>query len=49
MFPIRAAPRGTVMDELDVWLPRPRAWNRLIDDDDFKRLSARVLERVRAA
>lgn len=41
--------RGTVMDELDVSLPRPRAWNRLIDDDGFKRLSAQVLERVRAA
>jgi len=40
---------GTVLDDIAIDLPRPRAWDALIDDAGFKALSARVLQQVRAA
>src|SRR4051812_450901 len=40
---------GAVLDDIGVDLPRPRAWDALIEDAGFKALSARVLQRVRAA
>jgi NitT/TauT family transport system ATP-binding protein len=40
---------GAVLDDIAVELPRPRAWDALIDDAGFKALSARVLQQVRAA
>ena len=39
--------KGRVLDEIAVDLPRPRSWDALIEDDDFKALSARVLQLVR--
>ncbi len=41
--------KGRVLKELDVLLPRPRAWDLLIEDAAFKSLSAQVLHLVRAA
>jgi NitT/TauT family transport system ATP-binding protein len=41
--------KGMVMEEVPIDLPRPRAWAALVEDDGFKRLSARVLALVRAA
>ena len=41
--------KGTVLDEIVIELPRPRVWDRLIEDGAFKALSARVLQQVRAA
>jgi NitT/TauT family transport system ATP-binding protein len=41
--------KGRVLEEIEVPLPRPRIWNDLIEDDAFKRLSARVLQLVRSA
>ncbi|MEO6743544.1 MAG: ABC transporter ATP-binding protein [Caldimonas sp.] len=40
---------GSVLDDIAVDLPRPRAWDALIEDAAFKTLAARVLQRVRAA
>jgi NitT/TauT family transport system ATP-binding protein len=40
---------GAVLDDIAIDLPRPRAWDALIEDTAFKALSARVLQRVRAA
>jgi len=40
---------GAVLDDIAVDLPRPRAWDALIEDAGFKALSARVLQQVRAA
>ena len=40
---------GAVLDDIAIDLPRPRAWDALIEDAGFKALSARVLQRVRAA
>jgi NitT/TauT family transport system ATP-binding protein len=40
--------KGRVLNEIDVLLPRPRAWDRLIEDANFKQLSKEVLQRVRA-
>jgi len=41
--------RGSVLDDIAIDLPRPRAWDALIEDAAFKSLAARVLQRVRAA
>jgi len=41
--------KGRVLDQVEVDLPRPRAWDQLIEHDTFKRLSAQVLQMVRAA
>lgn len=41
--------KGRVLEELDVSLPRPRSWNTLNEDAQFKSLSGRVLQLVRSA
>ena len=41
--------KGRVLDQVEVALPRPRVWDDLIEDETFKRLSAQVLQMVRAA
>jgi NitT/TauT family transport system ATP-binding protein len=41
--------KGRVLSEIDVGLPRPRAWDALMEDAAFKALSAQVLQLVRAA
>ena len=41
--------KGTVFGDVPVPLQRPRVWSELIEDGDFKALSAQVLQRVRAA
>jgi NitT/TauT family transport system ATP-binding protein len=41
--------KGRVLDQVEVKLPRPRVWDDLIEDETFKRLSAQVLQMVRAA
>ncbi|MGM4901701.1 ABC transporter ATP-binding protein [Tardiphaga sp. 866_E4_N2_1] len=41
--------KGRVLDQIKVDLPRPRVWDQLIEDETFKRLSAQVLQMVRAA
>ena len=41
--------KGRVMADLTVDLPRPRAWDSLAEQADFKRISAEVLQLVRAA
>jgi NitT/TauT family transport system ATP-binding protein len=40
---------GAVLDDIAVDLPRPRAWDALIEDAGFKALAAKVLQQVRAA
>jgi NitT/TauT family transport system ATP-binding protein len=41
--------KGRVLKELGVPLPRPRAWDLLIEDAAFKALSGQVLQLVRSA
>jgi NitT/TauT family transport system ATP-binding protein len=41
--------KGRVLDDIPIDLARPRVWDDLIHDDEFKRLSARVLGQVRLA
>lgn len=41
--------KGHVLREVDVPLARPRVWDALVEDDTFKRISAEVLQLVRAA
>ncbi len=41
--------KGHVMEEVEIPLDRPRSWDRLVEDDDFKALSNRVLQLVRSA
>jgi NitT/TauT family transport system ATP-binding protein len=40
---------GSVLDDIAIELPRPRAWDALIEDAAYKALVARVLQQVRAA
>lgn len=44
-----ALSKGRVLREIDVPLPRPRVWDRLIEDAAFKGLSREVLNLVRSA
>ncbi len=41
--------KGNVLEEVDIDLPRPRSWDRLVEDGDFKGLSNKVLQLVRSA
>lgn len=41
--------KGRVLEQIKIDLPRPRVWDDLIEDDDFKRLSSDVLQMVRSA
>jgi NitT/TauT family transport system ATP-binding protein len=41
--------KGRILDQVAVDLPRPRVWDEIVKDDEFKRLSAQVLQMVRAA
>ena len=41
--------KGRILDQIGVNLPRPRIWDDIVKDDEFKRLSAQVLQMVRAA
>jgi NitT/TauT family transport system ATP-binding protein len=41
--------KGRILDQVEVDLRRPRIWDDLVNDEEFKRLSARVLQMVRAA
>ncbi|MBI0385685.1 hypothetical protein JBE27_57810 [Streptomyces albiflaviniger] len=41
--------KGRVLDQIKVDLPRPLVWDELMEDETFKRLSAQVLQMVRAA
>ena len=41
--------QGRVLEEIDVDLPRPRAWDALHENAAFKALTARVLQLVRSA
>ena len=41
--------KGRVLEELEVDLPRPRAWDALHADERFKALAGRVLQLVRSA
>ena len=41
--------KGQVLDDIPIDLPRPRAWDDLVEDDGFKGLSAQVLQLVRSA
>jgi NitT/TauT family transport system ATP-binding protein len=41
--------KGRVLDDIPVDLPRPRVWDRLLHDNAFKDMSARVLQQVRLA
>jgi NitT/TauT family transport system ATP-binding protein len=41
--------KGRVLEDMPIPLERPRVWERLIEDDAFKALSAQVLHKVRSA
>ncbi len=41
--------KGRILEEIAVDLPRPRSWDRLMEDQDFKALSGHVLHAVRSA
>ena len=41
--------KGKVLQELEVPIPRPRRWDALVENDEFKRLSGQVLNLVRSA
>lgn len=41
--------KGQVLSEVEIPLERPRSWDRLVEDDQFKALSNQVLQLVRSA
>ncbi len=41
--------KGRVLRDIPVTLPRPRVWDEVTEQDEFKRLSAEVLQMVRSA
>lgn len=41
--------KGQVLREIDIPISRPRAWDTVSEQDDFKRLSSAVLQMVRSA
>jgi NitT/TauT family transport system ATP-binding protein len=41
--------KGRILEEIAVDLPRPRSWDRLMEDQAFKALSGHVLHAVRSA
>jgi NitT/TauT family transport system ATP-binding protein len=41
--------KGKVLQEIEVPIPRPRRWDALVENDEFKRLSGQVLNLVRSA
>lgn len=41
--------KGQVLRQIDVAIPRPRAWDALSEDGEYKRLCGEVLQMVRAA
>jgi NitT/TauT family transport system ATP-binding protein len=41
--------KGRVLADVEVPLPRPRRWDPLVESDDFKSLSNKVLQLVRSA
>jgi NitT/TauT family transport system ATP-binding protein len=44
-----ALSKGRVLEEIAVDLPRPRSWDALNEDAQFKALTSRVLQLVRSA
>lgn len=40
---------GQVLDDIKIDLPRPRAWDEIVESDAFKALSGQVLQLVRSA
>jgi NitT/TauT family transport system ATP-binding protein len=41
--------KGQILDEVEIALPRPREWDKLVESDAFKALSSHVLQLVRSA
>jgi NitT/TauT family transport system ATP-binding protein len=41
--------KGRVQTEIQVPLSRPRAWDALMEDREFKSVAAKVLQQVRSA
>ena len=41
--------KGRLLAEIDVPLPRPRVWDALIEDEQFKKIAGQVLHLVRSA
>lgn len=41
--------KGNVLQQVDIPLDRPRSWDRLVEDDQFKAMSNQVLQLVRSA